>query len=137
VTRSTSLVVLDASVVLRAFVDRTAEARAWLRRVGRGDLHAFWPDLVYLEVANALTTLVRARMLASERAAILLEATRALPVEIEAVDGLAPAALGLALARGLSVYDAAYVALAEASEAVLVTADRVLAAATPGAVLIR
>jgi predicted nucleic acid-binding protein len=53
------------------------------------------------------------------------------------VDGLAPAALALALARGLSVYDAASVALAEASDAILVTADRVLAAATPGAVLIR
>jgi len=38
-----------------------------------------------------------------------------------------PAAFALSLERGLTVYDAAYVALAEAADAVLITADRTLA----------
>ena len=42
---------------------------------------------------------------------------------------LASAALAIAVERGLTVYDASYVALAEASEATLVTAHRRLAEA--------
>lgn len=45
-------------------------------------------------------------------------------------------AVGPALARGLSVYDACYAVLAEAEDAVLVTADRRLAEAVTRAELI-
>lgn len=45
-------------------------------------------------------------------------------------------AMAVALDRGLSVYDAAYVVLAEALDAPLVTADRQLANATEQGVLL-
>jgi predicted nucleic acid-binding protein len=49
---------------------------------------------------------------------------------------LAPAALSAAIGLELSAYDAAYAALAEALDTVLVTADRRLAGAVPRAELV-
>jgi len=49
---------------------------------------------------------------------------------------LAPLALDVGLELGLSVYDAAYVIVAEAANATLVTADKRIAAAYAGAELI-
>lgn len=52
------------------------------------------------------------------------------------LSALAGPALRLSLDRDLSVYDACYLALAEATGATLVTADRGLAAAATDAVLL-
>ena len=49
-------------------------------------------------------------------------------VVLEPLSSLAGDALELALRHGISAYDASYLALAEGTEAVLVTADRRLAA---------
>ena len=49
---------------------------------------------------------------------------------------LAEPAVGFAISQGLSVYDACYAVLAEAEDAVLVTADRRLAAAATRAELV-
>ncbi len=51
-----------------------------------------------------------------------------LPFEIEPLHRIARAAFGLAIARGVSIYDACYLALSIGYNAVLVTADRALAA---------
>jgi predicted nucleic acid-binding protein len=58
------------------------------------------------------------------------------PLEIRELQLLIAPALGLAISRGLSVYDACYAVLAEAEDAVLVTADRRLAASVPRAELV-
>jgi predicted nucleic acid-binding protein len=50
-----------------------------------------------------------------------------LPFEVHSLRLLARQALALSLARGVSVYDACYLALAMGYDAVLVTADRRLA----------
>jgi predicted nucleic acid-binding protein len=52
-----------------------------------------------------------------------------MPLEVRELQILIEPAVGLAISRGLSVYDACYAVLAEAEGAVLVTADRRLAAA--------
>lgn len=52
-----------------------------------------------------------------------------LPLEVVSLRVLGDAPFALAVARGLSAYDACYAALAEASGAVLVTADVELAGA--------
>jgi predicted nucleic acid-binding protein len=52
------------------------------------------------------------------------------PRSVRTDSELAAAALGTAIERGLSVYDAAYAVLAEAEGALLVTADAGLAAST-------
>ena len=85
------------------------------------------PDLVYVESANALLTLVRGGELtgveADERLALILDAPLA-PVPTRL---LARQALALSLQRRISAYDACYLALAIGYDAVLVTADRALA----------
>jgi predicted nucleic acid-binding protein len=87
------------------------------------------PDLVFAEIGNALAGYVRAKKLTLQGAREALEFAVRLPRHVLPVGELAAAALVVAVSRGLSVYDACYVVLAEAEDAVLVTADQRLAAA--------
>ncbi|MEP7335703.1 MAG: type II toxin-antitoxin system VapC family toxin [Actinomycetota bacterium] len=123
------LAVLDASVIVRALIDRGLDARRWLERVARREVDAVVPDLVFVEVGQAFAGYVREGALPRHAALRRLEFVRALPFEVRPLDVLAPAALAIALERELSVYDACYASLAEAEDAVLVTADRRLAGA--------
>lgn len=85
-----------------------------------------------------LARYVRAGRLDQSDAGAGLDDVLALPLAARPSAQLAPTALALALAleHGLSAYDATYLALAEATGATLVTADRVLAAAATDAVLL-
>lgn len=131
-----SRVVLDASVAVRAAVDQSAAAIAWFVRAERGEVEAAWPDLVFVEVANGAATLVRAGRLAADRGAGALVYALTAPVRAVSLVELVLPALGVATARSLSVWDACYVVLAEATDSALVTADRRLAAASPNALLL-
>jgi predicted nucleic acid-binding protein len=112
---------------VRAFVGESAAARDWTRAIERRLVRASAPDLVYAETAHAALRYVRARRLSHRQAADLLENVAALALEVVPLRNLAGAALAVAIDRDLSVYDACYVALAEAAGATLVTADRRLA----------
>jgi predicted nucleic acid-binding protein len=111
-------------------------AGLWLDSAAEGRLHSMVPDLVFAEVANALVAYIRAGVLEPEQARVRLRDLLALPLMVIPVRQLAEAAFDAALARGLSVYDACYAALAAASGAVLVTADAKLAAAVPRSALL-
>ena len=127
--------VLDASVVVRAGVDASPEARAWTGRLG-ASLRGYAPDLLWAEVASALRLYVASgRMTKADGAEILATALR-LPIHLQSTSDAAPAALDIALTRGLSAYDAFYCVLAESLDAPLVTADRRLAEAAARAELI-
>jgi predicted nucleic acid-binding protein len=111
--------VVDASVIVPALANAGAQgyrAREWLR--GRA---LFAPELIDLEVASALRRQVTAGELTADRAAGALDDLAALPLS------RAPHAPLLRrcweLRSNLTVYDAAYVALAEALEVPLITAD--------------
>ena len=119
--------VFDASVLLRALLAESEAARTWLRRVETFDARAHVPELVYAELAHALLRAVRARKLSAEDAKGFLDSVLALPMRVHSHRRLAAAALVVALERGTSVYDAMYLVLADAADAVLVTADRRLA----------
>ena len=121
---------------MRALVDGNESALDWLGRMQAGDVVAAWPELALFEVANGLTTLVRAGRVSDVLAERTLASALDLPIRAESLTVLVSAALGLALSRGLSAYDACYVVLAETLGGPLVTADRRLAAATPNGVLI-
>ncbi len=121
--------VLDANVVVRGLIDRRPDARRWLERVAQREVAAVVPALLFVEVGQAFAGYVRSRALTPPAAMRRLEFVQAFPFEVRALEVLAPAALAVALERGLSVYDACYASLAEAEDAVLVTADRRLAQA--------
>jgi predicted nucleic acid-binding protein len=112
------------------------EAAARTRQLAHGRIPAAAPDLIYAEVVNALVQYVRTGRLSEDAARSALDYVTALPFEPRRCEDLAGDALAIAVDRGVSGYDAMYLALAEATDAVLVTADRRLAAAAEHAELL-
>ena len=128
--------VLDANVVVRSLFDADGEAAAWLARVGDDAFVASVPDLIFAEVGQALIGYVRRGELSVENARDHVDLVSALPLGVWPTQELVPGAIGVASETGLSVYDACYAVLAEAEDAVLVTADRRLAESVPRAELV-
>jgi predicted nucleic acid-binding protein len=102
-------------------------AHEWIRSIIDGDVRARVPDIVYLEIANSLLKYVRSGEMTSEEADEELNYVLDMPLERVSAIRLARQALGLAIARGISAYDGAYLALSLGSDAALVTADKRLA----------
>ena len=116
--------VVDASVAVKWVVaERDSEAAV---RLAEHDLLA--PELLIVEAGNALWSKGRRGELSDVEAADRLEALLVMPVLLVPSPGLAARALDLALGIGLTVYDALYLALAQARGVPLVTADRRLLA---------
>ena len=91
---------------------------------------------MYVEIGNALLVEQRAGLLPAAELASALNEIMRLPLAVVPIRALIVDALAIASARALSAYDGCYVALAEANDAILVTADRKLAAATTRSALI-
>lgn len=117
----TAIVIIDASVAFKLIVEEqgSAEAMAW---IGRTEFVA--PTLIHSEVGNALWKRVQRGELIDdgEIAARLAD----LPNYVRTVDEtpLLPRSLDLAVELGHPVYDCVYLALAEAEEDELLTADK-------------
>ena len=135
-TATNERAVFDASALIRALTAGDENAALWLDAAVEGRLRGIVPELVFAEVANALARYVRARRISLEGARAALRTLVALPLAVISMLELVEPGLEVALARGLSAYDACYAALAEASSAVLVTADVGLAGAVPGSALL-
>jgi predicted nucleic acid-binding protein len=129
-------VVFDASVVVRALLGRQTDAVGWLARLESGEVTVAVPDLLFAEVGQALRGYVISATVSARLAAERLRFVLTLPLETRSLGPIAVAATSLALERGLSVYDAFYAVVAQAEDALLVTADRTLAAAVPRAELL-
>lgn len=119
--------VIDASVVLRWAFEGEADRVGALgveQALREARIHAVEPPLFLLEVAASLERGIRERRIDQSRSAAVLGALGS--VSFEEVDPreFAAAAFRLALATGLRVPDAAYVEVARARHATLVTADR-------------
>lgn len=117
------MIVVDASAALSALYN-DGPAR---RTLGSEQLHA--PHLIDSEVASGLRRRVAAGQVAEPDAVAALTAWRRLAVTRYAVHAVLDRVWELR--HNLSAYDAGYVALAEALDCVLVTADGRLAGA-PG-----
>jgi predicted nucleic acid-binding protein len=104
--------------------------------VSRGEVQGIVPDLAFAEVGNAFLVENRVRGMPASEVVIALDRLRDIPLAVVSTKELIRDAVAIASARGLSAYDGCYVALAEGNDAVLVTADRKLAAATNRAELI-
>lgn len=116
------MLVLDASAVLRALLPG-AEADLLARLGSDRDLHA--PHLLDLEIVSALRRLNRSRRLSADRARDALTDLSDLNLTRYPHELLLPRIWQVR--ENLTAYDAAYVALAEALEAPLLTADARLA----------
>lgn len=112
------MMVVDASVIVEALVDDSPLGGA-ARRLLTGPAAA--PDHVDLEVANALRNLERGRVVSAAAASAFLRALRSLPVERRRLRPLLDRVWELR--HNATPYDAGYLALAEALDAPLVTAD--------------
>jgi len=130
---ATTRAVFDASVVIRAGIDRTASAREWIAQLLDGRVRVVCPELIYSEIGSAYVQHIRRCGLEFDKARASLAVATRFPLETRPNRGLCEAA---AVGTGLTVYDAHYLALAEAEDAVLVTADRALAAAATRGVLL-
>lgn len=121
------MIVVDAGVIVTALADDGEDgdrARARIR-----DQRLAAPHLLDLEVVSSWRRLAAAGAVDDRRARLALEDLRTLRLERVAHRPLLPRCWEL---RGnLTVYDAAYVALAELLDATLLTADARLAGA-PG-----
>ena len=122
------MIVLDASAVLELLLNTPAGVEV-AARVSDPAVGLHVPHLVDVEVAQALRRYVREGQLATEDAAAALDALRDLHLTRHAHEPLLDRVWSLR--DNFSAYDAVYVALAEALDAPLVTADRRLAHA-PG-----
>lgn len=119
-------IVADASVLVVALADDGTDrdqARARLR----GE-HVAFPELADLEVASVLWRRMKAGALDARRAGLALDDLAALPARRAPHRPLLPRCWELR--DNLTIYDAAYVALAEAMHATLLTGDCRLARAT-------
>jgi predicted nucleic acid-binding protein len=122
------VIVVDASVIAPALsVDDHVLGDHLRARLEREQLVA--PALIDLEVASAWRGQARAGRLPAGRAAVALADLAGMPLTRAPHSPLMPRIWDLR--DNLSVYDAAYVALAEALETVLLTGDERLARA-PG-----
>lgn len=114
--------VADASVAVGWVhpAQATAETGAMLDAIAEGAILEV-PALWTLEVANALTVLVRRRRLSEKERQTALGWLRVLPLRVDhEMSSLAFSQLSeLATAHDLSVYDAAYLELAERRNLVL------------------
>jgi predicted nucleic acid-binding protein len=126
--------VVDASVTLAwCFED---EATTWtdglLDRLRNGDrilVPAHWPT----EISNGMLMALRRKRIQPDRPALFWDELAILPIEVESP--LSPthakAVLALSLQYGLTVYDAAYLELAQRWEIPLATLDSALLKVAP------
>ena len=121
------MIVVDASVLATALADDSGDGDRARARLRGEQLAA--PDLLDLEVASVLRGQMRAGELDARRADLALTDLDALPVQRASHRPLLRRCWQLR--DNLTIYDAAYVALAEALGVDLLTADRRLANA-PG-----
>lgn len=123
------MIVVDASVLVTALGDDGPDGdRARLRLRTEGRLAA--PHLIDLEVTSAWRRLASAGQLDQRRATLAIADLQALRIDRVQHGFLLPRCWELR--SNLTVYDAAYVALAEALDTTLLTVDSRLSR-TPGA----
>ncbi len=120
------MIVVDASVLAVALLDDGPDGEGARGRLRGEDLAA--PALVDLEVASVWRGLARGGHLDPRRASLAFDDLTALP--LHRADHAPLLGRCWELRDNLTVYDAAYVALAEALDATLLTGDHRLARAT-------
>ena len=114
--------VVDASVAIKWFLpeihSESALRAQWLPQ----RLHV--PAFLTLELGNVIAKKIRRGELTREHGRTILKELRHLPLQRHADDRLFPGAYELALTTQRSLYDCLYLALTEAVDGQMITADR-------------
>ena len=118
------MIVVDASVVLEVILGMPGSSLLRRRLLDSAEVVCA-PDLLDVEVAQVLRRYVAAGEMSAERGALAIQDLRDLPIE-RFPDELLIGRIW-ELRESLTAFDAAYVALAEALTATLVTRDGRLA----------
>lgn len=114
--------VVDASVAIKWFIPEIHSEAALRLRRSRYRLHI--PALMTLEFGNVLAKKIRRGELTRAEGDVVLKELKQLPLQRHADERLFPVAYQLALDTQRSVYDCLYLALAEAVDGIMITADR-------------
>lgn len=133
-----TLFVVDASVVIKWYIPEEDRAAAHALRAPGVRLAA--PDLLFVETANILWKLVRRDEIPPSEAIEIIEKITASPFDTYSNESLARDALDVAIAIGLTAYDASYVALAARLATHCLTADQKFVrkvAGTPAAAYVK
>ena len=120
------MIVLDASAVVELLLD-TVTGRRVATLIGDATMGLHVPHLVDVEAVSALRRLARDGVIDDEDAETAVGDLLALDLQRHSHEGLLERAW--VLRKNLTVYDAIYVALAEALDATLITCDGRLARA--------
>ena len=122
--RSNVIVVVDASVVIKWFVqeDLTREALLLRKDYLRGALSLACPDLMQYEVINALRYKPSFGEKNLKEVATLLDKYNFISYSF-LTDGLAEQTIEASLKYGLTIYDASYIALGNILDSIFYTAD--------------
>lgn len=122
------MIVVDASALVTVLADDGADGRRLRARIASERLAA--PEVIDLEVVSAVRRLCAAGRMDVDRAEAAIDDLQALPVQRISHRRLLRRCWELR--ENATVYDAAYIALAESLRATLVTGDRRLTT-SPGA----
>jgi predicted nucleic acid-binding protein len=113
--------VVDASVAIKWFLPEPHSEAALRLQHSTHRLHA--PAFVMLELGNVLTKKIRRGELTQEETKIILKDLKHIPLQRHPDMRLFRPAYALALDTHRSLYDCLYLALAEAIDGKMVTAD--------------
>lgn len=119
------MIVIDASAAVAMILGRESGAALALRAFGSDDAPVAAPAVIDLEVTHALRRLARDHGLGAVEAKEAFDAYRQMP--IRTLDHRQLLGRIWSLRHHVTAYDAAYLALAEALDATLITCDRKLA----------
>ena len=121
--------VVDASVLIKFYVPEILSDRTerLLARVEKKEIDLLAPDLIYPEAGNILWKKQRLKELTRPEVEEITDAMLLLPLKIEVSKSLLlTVAVDIAIAYGMTVYDALYLSLAKVYETTMITADRKL-----------
>ena len=120
--------VIDASVLIKFYIPEilSDKAEELLAKVENGDRMLLAPDLIYPEAGNMLQKKQRMKELTRSEVEEITDAIVSLPLRIEASKPFLSLAMDIAIAYGITVYDAIYISMARAYEIKMMTADRKL-----------
>ncbi len=116
------IVIVDASVAAKWFFGEEHSETALRLLNNPFELHI--PELFYLEINSLLIKRTRRRELSQLEALEIHDEVRSMPIQSYSTLNLQERAFEVALETGQSIYDCIYLALAEALEGRMVTADR-------------